>query len=119
MMGAFAPAPEDLPMTATLSPTSVPETEEPQVSRLHKLVPRLNRQSVEKHHDAYADIDWDSAELAIGPDDPRCTLFEFDPLAATDWYREQSPEVQAKVGLHRVCAAFKVGMQFENLLQRG
>jgi hypothetical protein len=27
--------------------------------------------------------------------------------------------VQQKVGLHRICCAFKVGMQFENLLQRG
>ena len=27
--------------------------------------------------------------------------------------------MQQTIGLHRVCAAFKVGMQFENLLQRG
>src|SRR5205085_3874460 len=39
--------------------------------------------------------------------------------ALTEWYQQQPPEVQARVGLHRVCAAFKVGMQFENLLQRG
>ncbi|MCU1356816.1 MAG: hypothetical protein JWM89_2234 [Acidimicrobiales bacterium] len=104
-------------MTATLAPISAtaPKPE----SRLHQLVPRLNRQSVEKHSDAYADIDWDSPELAIGADDPRCGLFAFDPLAQTDWYRAQTPEVQARIGLHRVCAAFKVGMQFENLLQRG
>ena len=104
-------------MTATLASPSTTHAEP--VSRLHQLVPRLNRQSVDKHHDAYADIAWDSPELAIGPDDPRCTLFDFDPLALTGWYRAQPPEVQARIGLHRVCAAFRVGMQFENLLQRG
>ena len=101
-------------MTATLPPqTARPER------KLPDLIPRLNRQSVEKHHDAFGDIAWDDPDLAIGPDDPRCGLFAFDPLAQTDWYRAQTPELQARIGLHRVCAAFKVGMQFENLLQRG
>ncbi len=101
-------------MTATLPP----QTERP-APKLPALLPRLNRQSVEKRSDAYLDIDWDAPELAIGPDDDRCGLFEFDPLGETDWYRNQPPEVQARVGLHRICCAFKVGMQFENLLQRG
>ncbi|WP_421120846.1 diiron oxygenase [Aquihabitans daechungensis] len=101
-------------MTATLPP----QTDQP-TRKLPALLPRLNRQSVEKRSDAYLDIDWDAPELAIGPDDDRCGLFEFDPLAETEWYRSQTPEVQARVGLHRICSAFKVGMQFENLLQRG
>ena len=101
-------------MTATLDPTS-----ERPARKLPGLLPRLNRQSVEKRSDAYLDIDWDAPELQIGPDDDRCGLFEFDPLAETEWYRSQPPEVQARVGLHRICCAFKVGMQFENLLQRG
>ena len=105
-------------MTATLDPTIGPTTERP-ARKLPGLIPRLNRQSVEKRSDAYLDIDWDAPELQIGPDDGRCGLFEFDPLADTDWYRSQTPEVQARVGLHRICSAFKVGMQFENLLQRG
>lgn len=104
-------------MTATLASPS-PTTERP-ARKLPGLLPRLNRQSVEKRSDAYLDIDWDDPELQIGPDDPRCGLFEFDPLAATDWFRSQPVEVQRRVGLHRICCAFKVGMQFENLLQRG
>ena len=59
-------------MTATLTPP----TERP-ARKLPALLPRLNRQSVEKRSDAYLDIDWDAPELAIGPDDPRCGLFEF------------------------------------------
>jgi len=111
-------------MTATLTTpsTGAPSPEPAGAAAKSKLAPlltRLSRQSVEKHHDAYTDVDWDDPELAIGPDDLRCALFDFDPLAQTSWYREQTPEVQARIGLHRVCAAFKVGMQFENLLQRG
>src|SRR3954469_5997878 len=104
----------DAGMTATLEPRTAPRER-----KLDKLIPRINRQSVEKRSDAYLDVAWDDPEMAIGPDDPRCTLFEFDPLAHTDWYQAQTPELQARIGLHRVCAAFKVGMQFENLLQRG
>lgn len=100
-------------MTATATPPVRTE------SRLEPLLARLSRQSVEKQHDAYTDVAWDDPELALQPDDPRCVLWSFDPLAQTDWYRAQAPELRARIGLHRVCAAFKVGMQFENLLQRG
>ncbi|MEZ5179257.1 MAG: diiron oxygenase [Acidimicrobiales bacterium] len=103
-------------MTATLSPRS---RRAAPVDRVTPLVERLSRQSVAKGHDAYADIDWDHPDLAIGPDDPRCDLFACDPLAQTAWYRAQPPEVRSRIALHRLCAAFKVGMQFENLLQRG
>jgi hypothetical protein len=105
-------------MTATLDRTTERPTGRPE-RKLPGLLPRLNRQSVEKRSDAYLDIDWDHPDLQIGPDDLRCGLFEFDPLAQTEWYRSQPPEVQARIGLHRICSAFKVGMQFENLLQRG
>jgi hypothetical protein len=64
-------------------------------------------------------VAWDEPRFAISPDDPRCGLFAFDPLAATDWYRAQPAARRSAIGLHRVCAAMKVGMQFENLLQRG
>ncbi|WP_426573646.1 AurF N-oxygenase family protein [Aquihabitans sp. McL0605] len=101
-------------MTATLPPQT-----DVAVRKLPALLPRLSRQSVEKHFDAYVDVAWDDPELAISPRDPRCGLFEFDALAQSDWYRAQAPEVQAEIGLHRICGAFKVGMQFENLLQRG
>lgn len=110
--------PPETSVTAAPDQASLPRLGRPG-GKLERLLPRINRQSVEKHSDAYTDIDWDNPELAIGPDDSRCGLFEFDPLAQTEWYRSQPAEVQSRIGLHRICAAFKVGMQFENLLQRG
>ncbi|HLF41006.1 MAG TPA: diiron oxygenase, partial [Acidimicrobiia bacterium] len=43
----------------------------------------------------------------------------FDPLARTEWYRSQPPEVRARIGLYRYGACMKIGWHFENLLQRG
>jgi hypothetical protein len=83
------------------------------------LVQRLSKQSVQKHFDAYEDIDWDDPEMAISADDPRSAVFQFDGLGATEWYQRQSPEVQGRIGLHRTAYGMRVGMQFENILQRG
>ena len=83
------------------------------------MVARLSRQSVDKHFDAYLDVDWDAPEMAINPEDPRFSLWSFDPLGATDWYRSQSPEVQSRVALHRIGSAMRTGWEFENVLQRG
>jgi hypothetical protein len=38
------------------------------------LVRRLSHQSVVKHFDAYADIEWDNPEFRIDHDDPRWEL---------------------------------------------
>jgi hypothetical protein len=83
------------------------------------MVVRLSRQSLEKHFDAYADVDWDSPDMAINPDDGRFRLWSFDPLAATDWYRSQPPEVQSRAAVHRMATAMRLGWEFENVLQRG
>ncbi len=83
------------------------------------LVSRLSRQSVEKHYDAYADLDWDDPANAIDPTDPRFALGDNDPLGASEWYKAQPVEVQARIGLWRVVTAMKIGMQFENILKRG
>lgn len=83
------------------------------------MVARLSRQSVDKHFDAYLDVDWEAPEMAIDPEDNRFSLWSFDPLAATDWYRSQPPEVRSCVGLHRIAAAMRTGWEFENVLQRG
>jgi hypothetical protein len=80
-------------------------------------VGRLNRLSVERHSDAYADIDWDGLILQVT--DPRLELPAVDPLADTEWYRAQAPEARARIGLYRYAAYMKVGEHFENLLQRG
>jgi len=82
-------------------------------------VRRLSSQSVTKHFDAYADVDWDAPDMAVDPDDPRFELPAVDPLGATDWYRTRPPATRANIGLHRIAAAMKVGEQFESLLKRG
>ena len=83
------------------------------------LVRRLSHQSVVKHFDAYADIDWDSPEFAIRADDPRWELESDEGLGATAWYRAQPPEVRARIGLHVIANFMKIGAQFESILKRG
>ena len=88
-------------------------------STFDSLVARLSRQSVDKHHDAYADVAWDSPEMAIDSGDVRFRLPDWEAVARTDWYKSQSTQVQAAFGLARYATAMKVGGEFENVLQRG
>lgn len=83
------------------------------------MVGRLNKLSVERHFDAYADIDWDAPELALDPTDARFELPAIDPLRHTDWYAGLSPTDRATIGCYRWAACMKTGWHFENLLQRG
>jgi hypothetical protein len=84
-----------------------------------QLLARLSHQSVVKHHDAYADIDWDAPEMRIDPEDPRWELFEDDGLAGTEWYRTRPPGLRARLGLHTVATFMKIGLQFEGVLKQG
>src|SRR5919198_5698015 len=83
-----------------------------------ELLARLSRQSVVKHFDAYADIDWDAPEFRIDPEDPRWEVFD-DGLASTAWYRAQPDGVRARIGLHMVATFMKIGVEFESVLKRG
>jgi para-aminobenzoate N-oxygenase AurF len=83
------------------------------------MVGRLNKLSVERHFDAYADIDWDDPANALDITDPRLELAANDPLRHTDWYAAQPPDGRAAVGCHRWAACMKTGWHFENILQRG
>jgi hypothetical protein len=83
------------------------------------LVRRLSHQSVVKHFDAYADIDWDAPAMRIDPDDPRWELSAEDVLGGTAWYRAQPPGVRSRIGLHMMATFMKVGLQFEGVLKRG
>jgi hypothetical protein len=83
------------------------------------LVQRLSHQSVIKHFDAYADIDWESEDYRIDPEDPRWELADDDSLGATTWYRVQPQSVRARIGLHMIAQNMKVGLQFESALKRG
>lgn len=84
-----------------------------------KLLQRLSHQSVVKHFDAYADVDWDAPEMRIDPADPRWELDADEMLGATAWYREQPQPVRAAIGLHMFASFMKVGLQFESVLKRG
>jgi hypothetical protein len=83
------------------------------------MVARLSKLSVDKHFEAYVDIDWDDPALAVDPTDARWSLWDVDPLGHTDWYRSLPADHQARVGLYRLAACMKVGWQFENWLQGG
>ncbi len=83
------------------------------------LLARLNDLSITKHFDAYADVEWDSAELALDPTDPRWELPADDPLGATDWYRSLPAETRARLGCETVASKMKIGLIFENVLKRG
>ncbi|MDT0310659.1 diiron oxygenase [Streptomyces sp. DSM 44917] len=83
------------------------------------VIERLNKASVEKHWEAYADIPWDDPDFLVDKNDPRWVLPPIDRLGQTEWYRSQPVEIQAQIGLWRVATAMKIGLQFENLLKRG
>src|SRR5438128_1929465 len=103
----------------TLRPGYVLPEEEQIAATYQHLLRRLSHQSVVKHFDAYADIDWDADEYRIDPEDPRWELGSDDVLGATAWYRAQPQAARARLGLHLVATKMKVGTQFENVLQRG
>ena len=83
------------------------------------VIDRLNKASVDKHWEAYADIPWNDPEFQVNENDPRWILPKADRLGSTSWYQAQPPEIQAQIGLWRVATAMKIGLQFENLLKRG
>jgi hypothetical protein len=86
---------------------------------LDAMTRRLSRLSIERHFEAYVDIAWDDPEMAVDPTDRRWIIPDDEGLANTAWYRSQPPEVQARIGLHRVASSMRTGWQFENILQRG
>jgi hypothetical protein len=87
--------------------------------KFRELLNRLNKQSVEKHFEAYKDVNWDAPEMQIRIDDPVFELPEDDPLGKTQWYKSLSQEDRARLGLMRIATAAKVGLEFENVLKRG
>ena len=99
----------------------VPQEERPvrRAETYADLLGRLSRQSVVKHFDAYADIDWDGPDYRIDPEDPRWELAEDGGLGSTAWYRAQAPALRARIGLHMIATFMRIGVQFESVLKRG
>ncbi|MFN8543742.1 MAG: diiron oxygenase [Candidatus Binatia bacterium] len=88
------------------------------------LVARLSRQSVAKHFDAYADVPWDDPEFGVDPGDPRWELPADEglgvfALGGTAWYQSQDAPTRRRLSIHLFATLMKVGVQFENVLQRG
>ena len=96
-----------------------PVADEERSSDWENLLDRLNRQSVDKHFEAYVDVPWDDPDFAVDPDDPRWELGPDHALGGTEWYRSQPQEVRARIGLHIIASNTKVGLEFENVLKRG
>jgi para-aminobenzoate N-oxygenase AurF len=84
-----------------------------------KLLHRLSHQSVVKHFDAYADVDWDAPEMRVDPADPRWQLPPDEPLGGTDWYASQPEATRSAIALHMFASFMKTGLQFESVLKRG
>ena len=87
--------------------------------RYVRLLARISHLSVTNHFDAYGDIDWEADEFAIDPTDPRWELPADDPLAATAWYQSLPQHTRARIGLDRIAAMMKTGLDFERVLKRG
>jgi hypothetical protein len=83
------------------------------------LLDRLNHQSLTRHFNAYTDVDWDSPQMALDPEDPRFELPGDDPLGATTWYRELPAATRARLGCEVVASKMKIGLVFESVLKRG
>ncbi|MFH5227281.1 AurF N-oxygenase family protein [Antrihabitans spumae] len=80
----------------------------------------LSEGSVQKHFDPYVDIDWDSPEFAVTPNDRRWILPEHgDPLGAHPWYQALPIEKKIEIGMWRQANVAKVGLQFETVLIGG
>lgn len=79
----------------------------------------LSEGSVRRNFNPYTDIDWDSPEFAVTPNDPRWILPETDPMGGHAWYQSQPVERQIQIGMWRQANVAKVGLHFENILIRG
>ena len=81
------------------------------------LLERLSHQSVTKHFDAYADIDWDSPELASTRRPPLGA--PADDRSAQPPGTGRRPPPGPGSGCDLVAGKMKIGLQFESVLKRG
>lgn len=84
-------------------------------ARDERLLRRLEELSVSDGHDAFEDVPWDEHRL----DDARFGPWPFDPVVHTAWWQAQGDDVRQAYLRDRVASMFRVGWEFENILQRG
>src|SRR5947209_4450740 len=75
------------------------------------LLGRISRLSVSRHFDAYGDVDWESDELRLDPEDARWEVGELEPLGSTEWYRSLPPSTRARIGCEMVATRMKLGLE--------
>ncbi|OHV01444.1 hypothetical protein C1Y40_01475 [Mycobacterium talmoniae] len=79
----------------------------------------LSEGSVRRHFDPHLDIEWDSAEMMVDPDDPRWVLDpQRDSLGATSWYQSLPLQRRIELGRWSIANTVKVGAAFETMLIR-
>ncbi|BBX20287.1 hypothetical protein CRI77_04015 [Mycolicibacterium duvalii] len=79
----------------------------------------LSEGSVRRNFNPYTDIDWDSPEFQVTPNDDRWILPATDPIGQHPWYQAQTRERQIEIGMWRQANVAKVGLHFESILIRG
>ncbi|WP_425004424.1 AurF N-oxygenase family protein [Mycolicibacterium sp. S3B2] len=79
----------------------------------------LSEGSVRRNFNPYTDIDWDSPEFAVIPNDERWILPATDPIGQHPWYQSQPVARQIEIGMWRQANVAKVGLHFESILIRG
>jgi hypothetical protein len=79
----------------------------------------LSEGSVNRNFNPYTDIDWNSPEFAVVPNDERWILPSTDPIGQHRWYQAQPKERQIEIGMWRQANVAKVGLHFESILIRG
>ncbi len=84
-----------------------------------EMLSTLSEGSVRRNFNPYKDIEWDSPEFAVIPNDPRWILPATDPMGGHPWYQAQPVERQIEIGMWRQANVAKVGLHFENILIRG
>lgn len=80
---------------------------------------RLSAASVQRRWEAYRAIDWSDPAYTLDPEDPCWHLPSWDPIGASDWYRDQSAARRSAVGLRRTAVLLKAGIEFEAWLNQG
>jgi hypothetical protein len=84
-----------------------------------EMLSTLSEGSVRRNFNPYKDIEWDSPEFAVVPNDERWILPATDPIGGHSWYQSQPVERQIEIGMWRQANVAKVGLHFENILIRG
>ncbi|GAA3022123.1 diiron oxygenase [Gordonia defluvii] len=111
-------------MTSTLNPQStshqyVPVAKSQVREDYHQVLDDLSDASVHRNFDPYLDIDWDSPQMAVVPNDRRWIMSPHDPVGRHRWFAEQPVDKQIAMGMWRQANVAKVGLQFESILIRG